>query len=462
MCFPSCKSLLFMIVVGGLLILSVMIAGPGIITTPMETARELLPTPHLTLTFGAVHGVANPIDYEAPFSNAGFVVKNGKMVPLEGNTCTQCMGSPSHSNPHLAVAMPHSGKTRHSCQYNLSSYDTCFKMRKTDSMIIITEGPPKDMFETFSWGVYLYDTQDETGRDLIQAPLYDPLRIRREGPTILILTFLADIADVLVESISLPHIDSRNIFVLPLSEEVIDTESGYQSMDRISVVLKSIPKDVTQAQDFYQLLKQDTKVLKLSLKDQENAKKLAQYSSYPSKSFVGHTDGKQYSERASFSSVLDAMVSDIKKEYNVEVSRHLTVIRDVFGARDIEECIKGEINCLAEDWDLSYSVSGPLIFPTPSNYRHLLIGIDHPEASLTTLGLFDVKTNQQVIELPKLNSQSGIYYQWMARNCSQTPDPCYEIPEEIAPGNAELYLRERIYGVRSYEGLVTPILLKIE
>jgi hypothetical protein len=274
---------------------------------------------------------------------------------------------------------------------------------------------------------------------------------------VLIISCMPELSDTLIESIQLPDVDPRNIFVLPVPETLVNSGNA----DRISVVLKTVPKDETKASDFYKDLTADTTIMHLRIGDSNLAHQISKGAAYTDPRNLGYLSGKLSSELSTFTPTITKIIGEIKDVNNVLSVRQMTVLRDFLAVHSIQDCIEQDINCLAEDWDVAYAISMPLVFPDPPNYKTLIIGVEHSEADLTTLGLFDAVTNQEVVTLPRPDSQGGIYFQWIARSCSQTPQPCTEVPVSAAPGAKTLFLRERVYGAHSYDKLVTPFVLQI-
>jgi hypothetical protein len=201
--------------------------------------------------------------------------------------------------------------------------------------------------------------------------------------------------------------------------------------------------------------------MKLKFGDSILADHVSAGASYRKNQIMGFLAGKVSSEIQTFGGLMNQMVSDLKNSYSTQSAQQMVNIRDFFKVKDPIDCINKDINCLAEDWDVAFTVSGPLVFPDSPNYKILVIGIDHAEAKLTTLGLFDSNTNQEVVRLPKLDAQGGVYMTWLARNCSQTKGLCTEVPYSVAPGATHLYLRERVYGIYSYDNLIAPFVFRI-
>lgn len=457
MCLPSCKTLFIFGALSFTIGLLIFAAGPSIITVPMQKIEGLLPKPHLSIKFGAIKGAPRSINYVDSYQKGGFDVEIGKMVSLSKGTCTQCMGSKSVGTPHWAVSFVQKGGTTPDCNYNNTEYGTCIHLDKNEAIMIFTEGPTTGVFDAFSWGVYLFDRFDTGGRDLIQAPLYDPIRLQRPGPTILIASYLPELSDALIASIDLPDVDPTNIHILPVPGDIVQTGFGSQNNDRLAILLKSEAKHDDTDFSFA-----DTVVLKLKISDRKARVGIRSGATYSHGERLGYLSGKISSEKNTFTYTVEQVISDMKTTFNVASTKQMSVLRDILGTKSVQNCIDLDFNCLAEDWDVSFSVSGPLVFPDPSNYKVAIVGVNHSEAQLTTLGLFDATTNQEVIPLRKLDSEGGIYLVWIARNCSTTPAPCTEVPHSVAPNATPLFLRERVYGVHSYDNLVAPFVLQIK
>ena len=139
MCVISIKTFL---IVSGAVILFCMIGytfWPLDIHERFRDFQESLPKPHLTLQFSAVGLEYMPRNFSEPFINAGYVVENGHLVRLSNGTCTQCFGSPIDNDSYFAVSFKEN-QVYPLCSYNNSDSGTCFRMRKSDAIVIITEG----------------------------------------------------------------------------------------------------------------------------------------------------------------------------------------------------------------------------------------------------------------------------------------------------------------------------------
>jgi hypothetical protein len=266
---------------------------------------------------------------------------------------------------------------------------------------------------------------------------------------------MPDIAQVLVGAIQMPDLDFGNTYILPIPGDLIQTDKGPKNDDRIAVLLKSIPKDTANDFSF-----QQTTIMRLKMPTKDLRAKVRKGNTYKSK--LGVFTTKVGSELTLLGPLVRQTVEEIKAEHNVLSEFKMITLRELLGTSGFQDCIALDMNCLAEDWDVAFSVSGRLYFPDTPDYKFAVVGVDHAEASHTTAGLFNVILNQQVVSLPKIDEQGGVYVRWFARDCSQSPQPCMTVPFHVTPNTTELFLKEHVYGVRSYENLVLPIVLKIK
>ena len=456
--FPT-KFVLAILASIGFLWLIVRVAGPNILYVPMESIKGYLPRPHIVLTMGSAYLMgATKREYDID----SFVNTKGDVVPLTMGTCKYCMGSPTNQNPHYAVAFEELSADD-SCHYNLGDKDlkTCFRLRPTDVIVIRTK-IPKLVKGELSLGVYLFDKYDSGNRNLLQAPLYDPLRFTDAGYHVIVVTFLPELGDYFAEFFKQNNdvvTQDVSVTVLPIPSEFVSSGLSIQTDDRISILIKSLFVDDSTLR----MLHENTHVSMYRVDNADLATKIGNGVRY-----MGHrTEPSGASSNYEKKVVLPMMLSfidDIKQKHNVQNSRQLVVFREITETYNTEDCIVNDMNCLAEDWDLDFSISGPLVFPEPPSYKLLVVGIAHNDAHMTTLSLIEPKKNQQVYTFPLMlpEEDQSFYHFWMAADCRETPSPCLEIPNEILNMKIPVFLRERVYGIRSYEGIVSPFILKIK
>lgn len=423
------------------------------ITIPMERARSALPDLNFGFSapqrFSAMRTSFSSDSLDLKDVPSGYEREYGSLVSLSDGTCEQCMGSPKSGNSHIAVAMNKEYYMPDSCPHLETNTSICFSMRKTDVLVVIAAGPLDGIFEEFSWGVYLYDRKDLSSRDLIQAPLYDPLRLTRAETHALVVGFVPDIVDHIIETIG----DRYVTHAMPIPERYVKTGDMPQDNDRISIVLKSIPKRGAIVDEFYEELKRECSVVLFKLTNPELVQEYSMSDSYSRLIRHSTINGKISTERDTLERDMEAEISTMPKPDFVTRMRDL---RRILGTTDIEKCIDLDMNCLAEDWDVSYTVSDPLIFPRDPRYKVLVFGVDHPEASRTTLGLFEAETNREVFSVPKISENGKSYKVWLAANCSEIVERCYQVPF----GENALFLRERMYGVTDAKDMVEPFVIR--
>lgn len=459
MCFPSCKSLLICGSFAGLIVLILVTAGPGALVVPAELIKEHLPTPHIALTFARGKGSPEGTAYnlEEPFMTAGYRVERGKLAPLALGTCEQCMGSPASVNPHLAVLFEGREGATPECFYNNTNLSPALHLNSDEALIIVTDGPTPDTFEEFSWGTYIFDTWDTKGRALIQAGMGNPLRPKKNVRMMLVFTFMPEIAEMLSENLRLPDVDSSGVHWISLSTKLIQTDLAPLYNDRLAILLKTIIRDNARAQKFYGSLIANTEILRFRVQDPETRALVRRGATHETNAHtrLGVVHGKEQTELQSLAATVDKVVASVKSKRRVITATAMLPLREVLNVKGPRDCIENRINCLAEDWDVTYSVSGGLLFPDTTRYSAAIVGVDHPEGRRTTLSLYNVNTNQELATLPL--EDDLVYVQWISRDCKKEPKPCTQINS-----TEEFFIRERSYGMEAYENIVPPKVLLIK
>lgn len=415
----------------------------------------LIPSVHLSSSMGDSLSEMDVSDMINAYEKAGYHVESGKLLQMKYGTCEHCFGSPSDKDHHMIAAFPSEDLFEKSCRYENTSLFSCYTFKKTDCMLIISDGPDSNIIDSSSWGLYLYDTSYFQGRDLIQAPLYNPVRLERNSRMAIITCSLMDMTESLRESMRKIGMHDIDIHDLPIPEDIVNVGGIIQNRDRLSLILKFINNKSIDASEFYDTMMKNSIVLKLTTKNSaseiQNGRTHEMRSSYVKES---KTD-----EYTFFSNSIDREIHKLEKEFNVIQKKSLTIVRDVFDINDFESCMEKRINCLGEDWDTAFSVSSPIY--VSREHDILIIGVDHPESKLTTLGLFDSRNNMQTLTLPSISNGGNIYKLWLANSCDRYKDTCIQWNQTKIDMDYPLFIRERIYGTNNYNRMTKPITVKI-
>lgn len=452
MCLPSLKTILIILAFGGLGSLIVFTAGPGVLTVPFLKIKKYLPTPHISVNFAYAHGAsfAPAYDIEKDLKRVGYTVECGKIGPLSLDTCEQCMGSPASLNPHMAVLFKDHDNTVPELLYDNTNLSTAFHLKYDEALIILTDGPTAHTFLEFSWGVYIFDTWGSYARDLIQAGIGNPLRLKRDKRVMMIFTFIPELMEVLSENLQIPDVE---IHMISLSAQLIQTQQAPLYTDRLAVLLKTLPSNTQKALEFYNTILADTRVYRVGINDPRTRALVRRGMGYDS--YKGLSRENMRSEIQELSETLGKVEDSVKTQRSVVRSLTMLPLREIMGTLGPQDCKTKKINCLAEDWDLTYAVSADITLSY--DYSVAIVGVDHPEGRRTTIGLFDAGRNQEIQTLPEFQREDLIYVHWLSRNCTGEFKPCTQVDLD-----GTFFIRERSYGVENYGGFVPPRVLLIK
>lgn len=401
---------------------------------------------------------------------SGFNVTQGRLVPLTRGTCSQCLGSPSmlSQHPHVAVALPFVGEGAAPCPYMGSQDSTCFGVAVTEVILAIVDGPITGLFEEFSWGAYVFDVLGANGERIItQASVDFPTRPTRGNRMAVLFGWLPEMLDAITDILIDSGFHENDVHIFPVHDG-IGSSSIADMLPRMNVLLKHIPKSPIGGASVVAInsIIDDAFVCKISLGDEDDIAAFHTpilYSKTGSKRPARVYNGDRQTERQSLFANFQAVVNRLKNEHNVVGQSKSISIRDFMGVQNAAECVQRKTNCLSEDWDVSYSVSGGFYLPDPAGYMFAVVGVDHPEGRLTTLSLMDAVKNQELAAVTDLESDDDmVYVQWFARDCSAAPGPCKQIGKLDVPSAIPVFLRERAFGLYSHDTLVMPTVLWVD
>lgn len=223
----------------------------------------------------------------------------------------------------------------------------------------------------------------------------------------------------------------------------------------MSYITKFVKKNTENATLFYEQLKENTILLRITATtDLENIRNGRTYASHKS-----NDNNKKTTEERHFRQIIRDNIAKLTKEYGTLKKQVNSVFRDVFDAKDFTSCMDNRINCLGEEWDSTFSVSSPLY--KSKDYDILLMGVDHPEAKNTDLGLYDSKNNMKIKSLLTDNDRGELYKIWISNDCNERADTCIDWNTAGFGEYETLFFRETVQGMESYERMIRPTVIRV-
>ncbi|RYE15731.1 MAG: hypothetical protein EOP34_02020 [Rickettsiales bacterium] len=323
-------------------------------------------------------------------------IERGYIIKLKKSMCNKCSGS-NDVYSHVAATFLEQGKKK------TESYT--FHLNKQDVILIDTVNPTEDVLNDYSWNIYAHSISknNNNNNELLQTPLSLPVRPLNQRRLILLFSLKDQNTDLIRKKLIDNGFDIKNIVVI----QSMLTDRDYTNLNitdiEYSFLFKTKPNEKYMPFyfDYIDEIIEKTNIYRLCVETTSNDHFFLQKNNYTNIENNEH-NMHHYNNNISNNyeiiskntiNVFEYIITQFKPYYidNFIDVRKIMYIRNSF------DCLIYNLNCLNEEWDVTFLISPSFNISNLKEKSKIYILADKiQDAEYTEILLFDPLRNFQI------------------------------------------------------------------